>query len=106
MRQRRWLELLNDYECAIKYHPGKANVVADALSRKEHAKPRRIKSLQMTIHTGLPGQIRDAQREAIKEENLKAETLRGMNQHFEEKSDGIRYLQDRIWVPSSEDCVS
>ncbi|GJV19749.1 putative reverse transcriptase domain-containing protein [Tanacetum coccineum] len=39
MRQRRWLELLSDYDCEIHYHPGKANVVADAFSRKERIKP-------------------------------------------------------------------
>nr|GEY38825.1 reverse transcriptase domain-containing protein [Tanacetum cinerariifolium] len=41
MRQRRWLELLSDYDCEIRYHPRKANVVADALSRKERIKPLR-----------------------------------------------------------------
>nr|GEW67409.1 putative reverse transcriptase domain-containing protein [Tanacetum cinerariifolium] len=42
MRQRRWLELLSDYDCEIRYHPGKANMVADALSRKERSKPLRV----------------------------------------------------------------
>nr|GEZ28763.1 putative reverse transcriptase domain-containing protein [Tanacetum cinerariifolium] len=42
MRQRRWLELLSDYDCEIRYHTGKANVVADVLSRKERSKPLRV----------------------------------------------------------------
>ncbi|GJR25989.1 putative reverse transcriptase domain-containing protein [Tanacetum coccineum] len=54
MRQRRWLELLSDYDCEIHYHPGKANVVADALSRKERIKPLRVRALIMTIHNNLP----------------------------------------------------
>ncbi|GJS15948.1 putative reverse transcriptase domain-containing protein [Tanacetum coccineum] len=41
LRQRRWIELLSDYDCEIRYHPGKANVVAEALSRKEKDKPLR-----------------------------------------------------------------
>ena len=76
MRQRRWLELLADYDCEIHYHPEKANVVADALSRKKITKPRRVKSLRvrslvMTIHPRLLSQIREAQSEALKEEKLK-----------------------------------
>ncbi|GJR79798.1 putative reverse transcriptase domain-containing protein [Tanacetum coccineum] len=54
MRQRRWLELLSDYDCDIHYHPGKANVVADALSRKEQIKPLRVRALVMNIGLDLP----------------------------------------------------
>ncbi|GKF72051.1 putative reverse transcriptase domain-containing protein, partial [Tanacetum coccineum] len=75
MRQRRWLELLADYDYEIRYHPGNANVVADALSRKERIKPLRVRSLVMTIHLNLPSQILKAQTEALKEENIKTENL-------------------------------
>nr|GEY36949.1 hypothetical protein [Tanacetum cinerariifolium] len=49
LRRRRWIELLSDYDCEIRYHPGKANVVADALSQKERNKPLRVRALMMTL---------------------------------------------------------
>nr|GEX08759.1 hypothetical protein [Tanacetum cinerariifolium] len=57
LKKRRWIELLSDYVCKIRYHPRKANVVADALSRKERDKPLRVQALMMTIHNDLPKQI-------------------------------------------------
>ncbi|GJS50162.1 reverse transcriptase domain-containing protein [Tanacetum coccineum] len=73
IRQCRWLELLSDYDYEIRYHPGKANVVADALSHKERIKPLRVRSLVMTIDLDLPKRILNAQAEARKEDhpNLK-----------------------------------
>ncbi|GKE70803.1 putative reverse transcriptase domain-containing protein [Tanacetum coccineum] len=94
MRQRRWLELLADYDCEIRYHPGKANVIADALSRKERIKPLRVRALVMTIHLKLPSQILEAQTEALKEENIKAENLRGMDKAFEVRPNRNRCIKN------------
>ncbi|GJW09598.1 putative reverse transcriptase domain-containing protein, partial [Tanacetum coccineum] len=71
MRQRRWLELLADYDCEICYHPGKANVMANALT----------------------------QNEALKEENVKNENLRGMDKSFEIHPDGTRCIKNQSWLP-------
>ncbi|GJU36974.1 putative reverse transcriptase domain-containing protein, partial [Tanacetum coccineum] len=60
MRQRRWLELLSDYDCDIRYHPGKANVVVDALSHKERIEILRVRALVMTISLDLPKRILEA----------------------------------------------
>ncbi|GKA86176.1 putative reverse transcriptase domain-containing protein, partial [Tanacetum coccineum] len=87
------------YDCEIRYHPGKANFIADTLSRKERIKPLQVRSLVMTIHPNLPSQILKAQTEALKEENIKAENLQGMDKAFEIRPDGTRCIKNRSWLP-------
>ncbi|GJR70139.1 putative reverse transcriptase domain-containing protein [Tanacetum coccineum] len=67
MRQRRWIELFSDYDCEICYHPGKANVVADALSRKERVKPKRVRAMNMTLQSSIKDMILAAQKEDVDE---------------------------------------
>ncbi|GKC35062.1 putative reverse transcriptase domain-containing protein [Tanacetum coccineum] len=99
MRQRRWIELLSDYDCEIRYHPGKANVVADALIRKDR-EPIRVRSLVMTVHTNLLERILNAQTKAMKEGNVKAENLgRLIRPILEIHYDGIQCFEGRIWLP-------
>ncbi|GJZ25992.1 putative reverse transcriptase domain-containing protein [Tanacetum coccineum] len=93
MRQHRWLELLSDYDCKIRYHPGKANVVVDALSRKERIKPLQVQALMMRIDLNLLSQILNAQSKAIKEENIKEENIDGMNKTFETRADGKHCIE-------------
>ncbi|GJV91260.1 putative reverse transcriptase domain-containing protein [Tanacetum coccineum] len=99
MRQRRWLELLSDYDCELRYHPRKANVVADALSRKSRPKPLRVRALVMTIGLNLPVQILNAQVEARKEENYGTEDLCGMIKNLEPRADETLCLKNRSWIP-------
>ncbi|GKD57833.1 putative reverse transcriptase domain-containing protein [Tanacetum coccineum] len=103
MRQWRWLELLSDYDCDIRYHPGKANIVVDALSRKERSKPLRVRSLVITMGLNLSKKIQEAQTEALKPENLSAEDVGGMlrkdlpKEKLEPRADGTLCLNNRSW---------
>nr|GEU65049.1 putative reverse transcriptase domain-containing protein [Tanacetum cinerariifolium] len=105
MRQRHWLELLSDYDCDIRYHPGKANVVEDALSCKERDVPLRVRALVMTISLDLPKKILAAQNEPLKPKNLKKEDVGGMirtdipKERLEPRTDGTLCLNDRSWLP-------
>ncbi|GJW17953.1 putative reverse transcriptase domain-containing protein [Tanacetum coccineum] len=100
MRQRRWIELFSDYDCEIRYHPGKANVVADALSRKERVKPKRVRAMNMTLQSSIKDRILTAQKENVDES---AGLQKGLDEMIEQRSDGTLYYLDQIWVPLKGD---
>ncbi|GJU49410.1 putative reverse transcriptase domain-containing protein [Tanacetum coccineum] len=100
MRQRLWIELFSDYDCKIRYHLGKANVIADALSRKERIKPKRIRAMNMTLQSSIKDKILAAQKEASDEP---ARMQRGLDELIKRRSDGALYYLDQIWVPLKGD---
>nr|GFA52779.1 putative reverse transcriptase domain-containing protein [Tanacetum cinerariifolium] len=111
MRQRRWLKLLSNFDYDIYYHLGKANVIADALSRKEREPPLRVRALVMAIGLDLSRQILNGQTEARKPENIKKEDVGGMlvenskdpkkvrTEKLEPRTDGTLCLNGRSWLP-------
>ncbi|GJR41574.1 putative reverse transcriptase domain-containing protein [Tanacetum coccineum] len=104
MRQRRWIELFSDYDCEIRYHPGKANVVADALSRKERVKPKRVRAMNMILQSSIKDRILTAQKEAV-DESGDVRTLIMDEAHKSKYSvhpgaDKMYYdLRDKYWWP-------
>nr|GEZ30408.1 putative reverse transcriptase domain-containing protein [Tanacetum cinerariifolium] len=111
MRQRRWIELFNDYDCEICYHPSKANVVSDTLSRKERIKPKRVRAVNMTIQSSIKDRILAAQNEAYEVVNAPAEMLLGLDKQMKHEAHKSKYsvhprsnkmyyeLRDTYWWP-------
>jgi hypothetical protein len=121
MRQRRWLELIKDYELEIHYHPGKANVVADALSRQnqvnmlaahpmpyELAKEFNRLSLEFLNNTQwviieleptLEQDIRKGQKDDEKINKIRQLIIDGKGKDFREDAEGVVWFKDRLCVP-------
>ncbi|GKC11030.1 putative reverse transcriptase domain-containing protein [Tanacetum coccineum] len=97
--------LRSNYDCEIRYHPRKANVVTDALSRKERIKPLRVRALAITIGLDLPKQILNAQTKAQKPENIKNKNVGGMirkdisKEKLKPRTNGTLCLNGRSWLP-------
>nr|GEW09325.1 hypothetical protein [Tanacetum cinerariifolium] len=100
LMQRGKIELFSDYDCKIRYHPGKANVVDDALSRKERVKPKIVRAMNMTLQLSVKDRILSAQKEAVDEF---VGLQKGLDEMIEQRSDGNLYCLDRIWVPLKGD---
>jgi hypothetical protein len=122
MRQRRWLELINDYELEIHYHPGKANVVADALSRKSqvnmmvaHPMPyelakefdrlslgflNNIRGVTVELEPTLEREIKEAQKNDEKISEIRRLILDGRGKDFREDAKGVIWFKDCLCVPN------
>ncbi|GJR80232.1 pol protein [Tanacetum coccineum] len=99
MRQRRWLELLKDYDTNIQYHPGKANVVADALSRKSGM----IACFDSIILHDLERlDIKEAQRDDGELWAIVQNVEDGKHTEFSVDDDDVVWFEDRLCVPNDQ----
>jgi hypothetical protein len=120
LRQRRWLELIKDYDLGINYHPGKANVVVDALSRRSHANHLVVKSIpsdlcdefaklkivvntkvvEMEVGSSLLQEIHRGQVEDEKIQEIKHNIKEEKSPRFSEDEQGVLWYKGRICVPT------
>ncbi|KAI3735110.1 hypothetical protein L6452_14598 [Arctium lappa] len=103
MRQRRWMELLSDYDCDILYHPGKANVVADALSSKEHGEITEVVAYRIDVVSNFLEEVIKYQEEAVSKENLKSERIVGIVNSLVVDNRGVKCFNKRVWIPKAGD---
>ena len=124
MRQRRWLELVKDYDIDIRYHPGKANKVADALSRKSSSSLMSIQSLMeplqkelvearielitgsfaaLTFQPTILDGMRERQEKDASLVQTKNEVLEGKESDFNISDEGILYRKKRLCIPKEEE---
>nr|GEV17743.1 hypothetical protein [Tanacetum cinerariifolium] len=97
------IQLFSDYDFEIRYHPGKANVVADALSRKERVKPKRVRAINMTLQSSIKDMILAAQKEAVDESTgltLIMDEAHKLKYSVHPRVDKMYYdLRDMYWWP-------
>ena len=121
LRQRRWLELIKDYDMGLHYHPGKANVVADALSRKSQCNCLSVTPFSaglcavmqrlhleiieegslaaLSVNFTLEDQIREAQKTDLEVAQIREEMKKGKAKCFKEDSQGTLWFGNRMVVP-------
>jgi hypothetical protein len=122
LRQRRWLELIKDYDLGINYHHGKANVVADALSRRSHVSQLVVNSMpfelseefdklylriianteamEMEVGSSLLQEIRRGQQEDEKVQEIKNNIKEEKSNGFSEDDEGVLWYKGRICIPN------